>query len=124
MEQGISYRDFINQVEAHFLEFMPEAYQDHHVTIEEIEIFDGRLEILGVLGEDCISAPGINLRDYFRKFLGCWNMEKVMQDMAADYQKLDCALHQELEKEGILPRSYSKIRTGQRQRPARQDYER
>ena len=119
MEQGISYRDFINQVEAHFMEFMPEEYQDHHVTVEEIEIFDKRLELLGVLGKDSVSAPGINLRDYFRKFLGCWNMEKVLKEMADDYQKLDRELHQELAAEGVLPKSY-----GKRKHTSKRDFER
>ena len=124
MKQGISYRDFLNQVEAHFLEHMPEAYSQHHVRIEQLHVFDGTLEILGVFHEDTEAAPGINIRDYFKKFLGCWNMDKVLEEMAADYLKLDKMLHHELEVDGVLPHSHSKIRTDRGQRPVKREYER
>ena len=45
MEKGISYRDFLNQVEERLLDFMPEKYRKHHIRIEELEIFDSHVEI-------------------------------------------------------------------------------
>ena len=121
MKQGISYRDFLNQVEARFLEHMPEAYSQHHVRIEQIHVFDGTLEILGVFHEDIEAAPGINIRDYFKKFLGCWNMDKVLEEMAADYLKLDKMLHHEL-REGIVAGPTEAM--PKRRYPAHREYER
>ncbi|MBQ4650925.1 MAG: hypothetical protein IJB73_09520 [Firmicutes bacterium] len=97
MEKGIRYSDFLGQVEKRILDFMPEKFRDCRVHIEEIEIGEGTIEILGLFKDEAPAVPGISLRNYFKEFLGCWNMDKILKEIAEDYRKLDIEMRVELE---------------------------
>lgn len=97
MEKGIRYSDFLKQVENRILDFMPEKFKDCKVRIEEINIDDGNIEIMGLFKEGVTAVAGISLRNYFKEFLGCWDMNKILKEIAEDYRKLDIEMRVELE---------------------------
>lgn len=97
MEKGIRYSDFLKQVENRILDFMPEKFKDCKVRIEEINIDDGNIEIMGLFKEGVTAVAGISLRNYFKEFLACWDMDRVLKEIAEDYRKLDIEMRVELE---------------------------
>jgi len=97
MEKGIRYSDFLNQVEKRILDFMPQKFQGCRAHIEEIEIGEGTIEILGLFKDDADAIPGISLRNYFKEFLGCWDMDKILKEIADDYRKLDIEMRVEMD---------------------------
>ncbi len=79
----------MHKVETSLPDYMPEKYKKHHIRIDEIEIFDQKMELVTFLSEETLSAPGLNIRDYFKEFLACWDFDKVLHKMAEDFQRLD-----------------------------------
>ncbi len=95
----ISYNGFLEQVETRILDYMPEHYKEHKVRINTIDILEQKLDLMVLLHSSTMTAPGLNMRDYFREFLSCWDMDKILKRIAEDYIEQDKTAMLEAKKE-------------------------
>ena len=61
---------------------MPEHYKEHKVRINTIDILEQKVDLMVLLHPSTLTAPGLNMRDYFREFLSCWDMDKILKRIA------------------------------------------
>ena len=97
----ISYNGFLDRVKTEILDYMPEHYKEHKVRINTIDILEQKVDLMVLLHPSTLTAPGLNMRDYFREFLSCWDMDKILKRIAEDYIEQDRDVIME-EKEEML----------------------
>lgn len=85
----ISYNGFLDRVKTEILDYMPEHYKEHKVRINTIDILEQKVDLMVLLHPSTLTAPGLNMRDYFREFLSCWDMDKILKRIAEDYIEQD-----------------------------------